>query len=80
MFLSGGSVNGGVYNCDSTAWPSGTLYATEGRYLNVKTDYRSVLWEILRDHMGAGASTVDTVFPNYTSLGLGSQELGLITV
>ncbi len=80
IFLGGGSVNGGVYNCDSTTWPSGTLYGVEGRYLNVQTDFRSVLWEILRDHMGAAPSTVDTVFPNYTSLGLGSQELGLINV
>ena len=69
-----------ISNCDSTTWPNGTLYGVDGRYLNVKTDYRSVLWEILRDHMGAAPSTVDTVFPNYSSLGLASQELDLITV
>ena len=78
MFLAGGPVNGGVYNCDSGNWPSGALFGVDGRYLQVETDFRSVFWEILRDHMGADSATVDSVFPNYTSLGLGSQELGLI--
>ena len=79
MFLGGGSVNGGVYNCDSTSWPAGVMYGVQGRYLLQNTDYRSIFWELLRDHMGASAATVDTVFPNYTSLGLASQELGLIS-
>ena len=80
IFLAGGSVNGGVYNCDASTWPAGTLFGVDGRYLNVATDFRAVLWEILRDHMGAAAATVDTVFPSYTSLGLAGQELGLINV
>ena len=50
-----------------------------GNYLLENTDYRAIFWEILRDHMGAAAGTVDSVFPDYTALGLGSQELGLIT-
>jgi uncharacterized protein (DUF1501 family) len=79
MLLAGGGVNGGVYNCDASSWPAGVMYGIGGRYLLEATDYRAVCWEILRDHMGASPTNVDTVFPGYTSLGLGAQELGLIS-
>jgi uncharacterized protein (DUF1501 family) len=78
VFVAGGGVNGGVYNCDPATWPPGVMFAVDGRYLLERTDFRAIFWEILRDHMGA--STVpDSVFANYTALGLGSQELGLIS-
>ncbi len=77
LFVAGGNVNGGVYNCDASTWPHGVMFGDSGRYVLMRTDYRAIFWEILRDHMGALASTADTVFPGYSSLGL--QELGLIT-
>jgi uncharacterized protein (DUF1501 family) len=76
LFLAGGTVNGGVYNCDAATWPAGTLFAKDGRYLSTRTDYRAIFWEILRDHMGADPARVDTVFPGYSGLGL--TEIGLI--
>ena len=79
QFLMGGTVLGGVYNCDPATWPPGVATAVEGRYLQHRTDYRAVFWEILRDHMGADPASVDTVFPGYTSLGLAGDELGLIS-
>ncbi|MCP3978232.1 MAG: DUF1501 domain-containing protein [bacterium] len=79
LFMQGGTVNGGVYNCDNSTWPAGVMFGVDGRYLLERTDYRSIFWEILRDHMGAAAGGVDNIFPSYTSLGLGSQELGVIT-
>jgi uncharacterized protein (DUF1501 family) len=78
MFMGGGKVKGGVYNCDGGTWPAGVMFGVDGRYLLHRTDYRAVLWEIMRDHMGADPAGVDTVFPSYTALRLGSQELGLI--
>jgi len=78
LFMEGGSVNGGVYNCDPATWPAGVQFGIGGRYLLQRTDYRSIFWEMLRDHMGAAAGTVDAVFPGYTTLNLGDQELGLI--
>ena len=78
LFLEGGGVNGGVYNCDPSTWLHGVMYGVSGRYLLERTDYRAIFWEILRNHMGAAAGSVDTVFPGYTAGGLGSQELGLI--
>lgn len=79
LFLQGGTVNGGVYNCDAATWPAGVMFGIDGRYLLQRTDFRAIFWELIRDHMGAEPATADTLFPNYTSSGLGSQELGLIT-
>ena len=79
MLLEGGPVNGGLYNLDSSTWPTGSMFDISGRHLSPATDYRSVYWEIMRNHMGADPGLVDSIFPNYTSLGLASQELGLVT-
>jgi len=76
LFVAGGAVNGGVYNCDAATWPAGVMFGDSARYLSVRTDYRAIFWEILRDHMGADVAKVNTVFPNYTGLGL--TELNLI--
>ncbi|HKQ98080.1 MAG TPA: DUF1501 domain-containing protein [Candidatus Polarisedimenticolia bacterium] len=76
LFIAGGTVNGGVYNCDAGTWPAGVMFGDSGRYLTVRTDYRAIFWEILRDHMGADPAKVNNVFPGYTGLGL--TELGLI--
>ncbi len=78
MFAMGGAVNGGLYNCDASTWPAGSMFAVDGRYLLERTDYRAVFWEIMRDHMGASPPAPDAIFPGYTSLGLASQELGFI--
>lgn len=78
LFLAGGSVNGGVYNCDASTWPAGVMLGVNGRYLLERTDYRAIFWEILRDHMGANPALVDTVFPGYSASGVGTQELGLV--
>lgn len=75
LFVAGGAVNGGVYNCDASTWPAGTMFAKDGRYVGLRTDYRAIFWEILRDHMGADPATVDTVFPGYTALGLTEANL-----
>jgi uncharacterized protein (DUF1501 family) len=78
LFAMGGPVNGGLYNCDASTWPAGSMFAVDGRYLMERTDYRAVFWEILRDHMGAFPPSPDAIFPGYTGLGLAAQELGLI--
>lgn len=78
MFVGGGPVSGGLYNLDSSTWPAGSMFEINGRYLSPRTDYRSVFWEIMRNHMGADPAVVDTIFPNYTSLGLAAQEPGIV--
>ena len=78
MWLAGGNINGGVYNCDSGSWPAGIMFGVDGRYLLYGTDYRAIFWEIMRDHMGALPANVETIFPGYGAGGLAAQELGLI--
>jgi uncharacterized protein (DUF1501 family) len=77
LFVQGGDVAGGVYNCDGAGWPTGVMYGIQGRFLAEATDYRSVFWEILRKHMCAANADADVIFPGYTAAGLGAQELGL---
>lgn len=83
MFVGGGSVNGGVYNCDSTTWRNGDMFSTSnGRYLAHRTDFRSVMAEIFRNHFGDDQSVIDKVIPNYGQLQaadqLGFTQLGFI--
>ncbi len=77
VFLAGGTVSGGVYNCDSSSWEPGVIFGVEGRDLLGRTDYRSVFWEILRDHMRAETAQANAIFPDYDALGL--EELGLFS-
>jgi len=66
MFVAGPRVRGGVYG----DWPGlseDRLY--QGRDLPVTTDYRSVLWEVLRAHLGS-APPADT-FPGFEPETLG---------
>lgn len=61
MLVMGGQVNGRqVYG----EWPGmhdSALF--EGEDLEVTTDYRSVLGEIVGHHLGAGNSTLEAIFP-----------------
>ena len=77
MFVAGGNLRGGTYNCDTASWPAGVMFGINGRYLLQRTDYRAIFWEILRDHMGASPGSVDAIFPGYSGAGLASQEPGL---
>jgi hypothetical protein len=78
MFVAGGAVNGyvpsvrsGVYNCspgDPVPWVdgnSGSMFAVNGRYLRRATDYRQVLGEIIRDHLGATQNQLNRIIPGY---------------
>ncbi|MCA8961579.1 MAG: DUF1501 domain-containing protein [Planctomycetes bacterium] len=67
LFVASGSVNGGVYNCDATTWAAGDLFSTpNGRYVSHRTDYRSVIAEIMAGHFGV--ANLDAVVPSYSTL------------
>jgi uncharacterized protein (DUF1501 family) len=86
MFLAGGAVKGqskgnstGVFNCggatDLIPWATGTagsMFAVQGGYLKRTTDYRSVLGEVIRKHLGATDSQIQTILPGYQA----EPELG----
>jgi uncharacterized protein (DUF1501 family) len=80
LFMGGGTVNGGVYNCDGGSWPAGVMFGLSDRYLLQATDFRAIFWEMLRDHMESDPGSRETVFPGYGAAGLPGQELGLISV
>lgn len=78
MWVAGGGVKGyqagqrsGVFNCgpsDPIAWntgDTGTMFGVEKRYLKRATDYRSVLGEIIRDHLGASQEQLNRIIPGY---------------
>jgi len=66
MFVAGGGVKGGVYNCDRKTWKNGDIFSTKnGRYLDRKTDFRSVFGEIFSDHFGDSKKQLAQVIPTY---------------
>jgi uncharacterized protein (DUF1501 family) len=80
MFVAGGGIKGysagnpsGVFNCgpnDPVAWvpgPSGSMFGASSRYLKRTTDFRSVLGEIIRKHLGASDAQMATIIPGYVS-------------
>jgi uncharacterized protein (DUF1501 family) len=76
VFVTGGSVHGGVYNCDPNTWAPGDIFSDPtGRYLARVTDYRAIFAEILREHMGCDAATLDLVFPGYSTAGLAELDI-----
>jgi uncharacterized protein (DUF1501 family) len=69
MFVAGGGVNGGVYNCDGLTWPAGaTLFSDNDKYVAHRTDFRALLAEVFERHMGVLSSELDLVVPGWSSL------------
>ncbi len=67
IFLMGGAVNGGVYNCSPDRWENGALFSTpDRRYVSHRTDYRRVYYELLAQHMGDPEDRIDTIIPGYS--------------
>ncbi len=68
MFVAGGGIAGGVYQCDNDSWTvgdEGSLFAVKGRYLGRAVDYRSVLGELIRKHLGATEAQLTRIIPGY---------------
>ena len=72
-------VRSGVYNYSPNGFtgsnaalnwspgPGGSMFGVSGRYLSRTTDYRSVLGEIIRKHLGATQSQLNRIIPGYAS-------------
>jgi uncharacterized protein (DUF1501 family) len=83
MWVAGGSLNGynqlanrsGVFNCSTggaVPWlpgPSGSMFGVSGRYLKRASDYRQILGEIIRDHLGATQGQLNRIIPGYAIAG-----------
>lgn len=66
LFLAGGNVKGGVYNCDATRWKQGDLFSKSERYLAHRTDFRAVFGEIFTGHFGDSPALLDDIMPGYS--------------
>jgi uncharacterized protein (DUF1501 family) len=85
MYVAGGGVNGGVFGCDQANnsklggpnWAignggkNGALYSADTNvgYLRRTIDYRSVVGEIIRDHLGATQNQLNRIIPGYLNEG-----------
>ena len=76
MFIAGGHVKGGVYNCDSETWADGDMFSRSGRYLERVTDYRQVFAEILAHQFGNNQADTEFVIPSYAEGKTRAQENG----
>ena len=65
MFLAGGSVVGGVYNCDSSTWADGDLLSANNRYVEHRTDFRSIFGEVFAGHFGDDPALIEQIIPGY---------------
>lgn len=81
MWVAGGAVKGfgkagspgGVLFCnpsDTIQWNTGnngSMFGISGSYLKRAVDYRSVLGEIIRKHLGATQAQLNRIIPAYTN-------------
>ena len=86
MFAAGGNVNGGIKGChtgDSIPWvtgPSGSMFGVQSRYLKRIYDYRSLLGELIRDHLGATQNQLNNIIPGYADSGEHLQTGGASSI
>lgn len=92
MYVAGGNVNGGVFGCDlnnnsklgGPNWAigdgtkKGALYSADTNvgYLRRTIDYRSVIGEIIRDHLGATQTQLNRIIPAYANESTEHLRLG----
>lgn len=83
MYVAGGSINAGIHGCDlnnnaklngpnwalGNGGKNGALYSADTNvgYLRRTIDYRSVLGEIIREHLGATQNQLNRIIPAYTN-------------
>jgi uncharacterized protein (DUF1501 family) len=66
VFVAGGGVKGGVYNCSSSTWAAGDMFSQSSRYVRRRTDFRAVFGEIFQRHFGDSMSLLNEVIPGYS--------------
>lgn len=74
MFVAGGGVKGGIYNCNSATWQPGDMFSKSGRYLARRTDFRAVFAEIFTRHFGDDFALMDQIIPGYSAAALQDPE------
>lgn len=94
MWVAGGNVKGrgragrtsgliGGHPDDPIPWddgPTGVMYGVAGRYLRRAIDFRSVLGEIIRDHLGATQDQLNRIIPGYAVSGESLLNRGMSSI
>ena len=60
------------YNGQSVPWQTGqtgSMFQASSRYLKRAVDFRSVLGEVIRDHLGATQAQLNRIIPGYATAG-----------
>lgn len=65
VFVAGGGVKGGVYNCDATTWKQGDMFSKSNRYLARRTDFRAVFAEVFTRHFHDPEASLEQIIPGY---------------
>lgn len=90
MYVAGGSVHGGIYGCSpaplnginqwdpGTGGKNGSMFQANSNvgYLRRCFDYRSIMGEIIRDHLGATDDQLARIIPAYASEDTEHLKLG----
>jgi hypothetical protein len=66
MFIAGGGVRGGVYNCDASTWESGAMFRKNDRYLSHRSDFRAIFGEVFMRHFGVEEDVLDSIIPGFS--------------
>ncbi len=75
MFVAGGGVVGGVYNCDPSSWAPGSMFTVNDRYLAANTDYRMIFSEIFANHFGDDPALMDQFMPGFDAAAAANPAL-----
>ena len=75
MFIAGGNVVGGVYNCDPTTWAPGSMFTVNDRYLAANTDFRAIFSEIFSGHFGDDPLLMEQFMPGFDAAAVANPEL-----
>ena len=70
------------YNGQLVPWQvgqTGSMFQASSRYLKRAVDYRSVLGELIRDHLGATQPQLDRIIPGYAAAGERLKTGGVVT-
>lgn len=68
------------YNGQNVPWvtgETGSMFGVSNRYLKRAVDYRSVLGEVIRDHLGATSEQLSRIIPGYANPAESLEQGGL---
>ena len=67
LFVAGGGINGGTYNCDALTWSDGDMFSCcNNRYVAQRSSFLTIYAEIIDRHFSQ-PGLLDTVIPAWST-------------